>query len=79
MFDKQNKLSLNNAISYVAPKNNATKNIKSLNSRVSCVVGISILEFDKYCQTVFDFMELNISPTFKKFLQSERINANKKV
>ena len=47
----------------------------SLNNRISCVVVISIFGFNKYWHTVFNLMELNMSPTFKQFLQSETINS----
>ena len=40
----------------------------SLNSIIACVVGTFIFDFDKYWQTVFDLMELNISPTFNELL-----------
>ena len=45
-----------------------------LNNRISCVVGISIFGFKKYWQTVFNLMELNMSPTSKQFLQSKTVN-----
>ena len=48
-----------------------------LNNRISCVVRISIFEFNKYWQTVFNSMELNMSPTFKQFLQAKTANAEK--
>ena len=47
MFDIQKKKSMNNVIAYVVPKNKIVAHIMSLNSRISCVVGISIFEFDK--------------------------------
>ena len=68
---------MKNAINYVAPKNKTTVHIMSLNDRISCVVEISIFGFKKYQQRVFDFMELNTSPTFKKFLQSKTYHAEK--
>ena len=37
----------------------------NLKNRIFCVVGISIFRFKKYWQTVFNLMELNMSPTFK--------------
>ena len=49
----------------------------SLNSRIYCVVVISIFLFEKYRRMVFGLMELNIRPTFKQFLQEKTINANK--
>ena len=44
------------------------EHITSLNSRISCVVGITIFGFDNYWQTLFDFMGINASPTFKQLL-----------
>ena len=69
---------MNNAIDYVAPKNKTIAHIMSLNNRILCVVGIYILGFKKYWQIVFNLMELNISPTFKQFLQSKTDNGDKK-
>ena len=50
----------------------------SLNNRISCVVGILIFGFNKYWQTVFTLIKLNMSPTFKQFLQAETDNTEKK-
>ena len=49
----------------------------SLNNRISCVVRISIFGFKKYWRTVFNLMDLNMSLTFKQFLQAEIVNADK--
>ena len=38
---------------------------------------IPIFGFKKYWQTDLNLMELNMSPTFKNFLQSETVNADK--
>ena len=38
---------------------------------------ISVFVFDKYWQAVFDLVDINISPTFKKLLQSKTISAEK--
>ena len=49
----------------------------SLNNRIYCVVGISIFGFKTYRKRVFDFMEIQRTPTFKQFLQAETINIKK--
>ena len=49
----------------------------SLNSILFCVCGTSTFRFEKYFQTVFELMELNITPTFKKMVNTETINSNK--
>ena len=46
-------------------------------SRSSYVVVISIIMFNKYFQTVFSLMDLNISPTFNQLFQSETVNTKK--
>ena len=51
--------------------------ITSLKNRIFCVVGISIFRFKKYWHKVFNFMELNMSPAFKQFLQYKTVNADK--
>ena len=51
--------------------------IMSLNNRICRVVGICIIGFKKYWQTVFNLMGINISPTFKQSLQAETVNAEK--
>ena len=51
--------------------------IMSLNSRISCLMRISVFVFDKYWQAVFDLVDINISPTFKKLLQAKTISAEK--
>ena len=43
----------------------------SLNFRILCIVEISIFGFKKYWQRVFNFLELNMSSTFKQFLQTK--------
>ena len=48
MFDTYKNESMNNVIAYVAPKNKTMANSMSLNNRISCVVGISILGFKTY-------------------------------
>ena len=48
-----------------------------LNSKISCVVGISIFGFDKHQKTLFNLREFNISPTFKQLFHAKKINANK--
>ena len=77
MFDTQNNESMNNAISYIVPKNKTMAHIMSINIRISFVVGISIFSFNKYCQTVFYLMELNIIPTLKQLLQAKIFNSKK--
>ena len=68
---------MNDSIIYVAPKNNMVEHSMSLNSSVYRDVGIYIFGYKKYCQEMFDLMELNIIPTFKKFLQDETIHSKK--
>ena len=51
--------------------------IMSLNNRISCVVGMSVLGFKTYWKEVFDLMEIQTSSTFEQFLQSEALNAKK--
>ena len=67
---------MNHVISYVAPKKIMAHSM-SLNNRVSCVVGISIFGFKTYWKQVFNLMEIKTTPTFKHFLQAEKINAKK--
>ena len=50
----------------------------SLNNRISCVVGISILGFKTYWKQVFNFMEIQTTQTSKQFLKAETLNANRK-
>ena len=76
MFDQKNE-SMNKAITYVAPKNKTMTHSMSLLNRISYIVAISIFVFKKYWQTVFNFMELNMIPTFKQFLQVKTENAEK--
>ena len=68
---------MNNAIAYVAPKSKTIAHSMSLKNRISCVVGISIFSFNKYRRRVFNLMELNMKSTFKHFLRSETVNAEK--
>ena len=77
MFDTQKNESTNNAIAYVATKTKNMVHRMNLNNRILYVVGISIFRFRKYWQRVFNSMKLNMSPIFKKFLQSETYNAEK--
>ena len=51
----------------------------NLNNSISCVVGISILGFNKYWKAFLNLMDLNMSPTFKQFLQFETVNSEKKI
>ena len=76
-FDTQNNKSMNNVIAYILPKK-MMAHIMIHKNRIYCVVGISILWFKKYWHTVFNIMELSMSPTFKHFLQAEIVNADKK-
>ena len=76
MFDQKNE-SMNTAITYVAPKNKTMTHSMSLLNRISYIVAISIFVFKKYWQTVLNFMELNMIPTFKQFLQVKTENAEK--
>ena len=76
MFDTQKK-SMNNVISYIAPKNKTMAHIMSLNNRIFCVVGISILGFKTYRKKLFNLMGIQTTQTFKQFLQAEKINAEK--
>ena len=55
---------MNNVISYVAPKNKTMAHITSLNSSISCVVGVSIFGFKTYWKQVFGLMEIQTSSTF---------------
>ena len=68
---------MNNAIIYVAPKNNTMEHITSLKNRIYCMEGIFIFWFNKYRHKLFSLMEINMIPTFKQFLQSETVNADK--
>ena len=75
MFDTKRSESTNNEISYVSPKNKTMAHIPNLNNKISCDAGISILGFKKYWQTFFNFMDINMRPTFKQFLLSETVNS----
>ena len=44
---------------------------RSLNNRISFVVGNSIFRFKIFWKIVISFIALNMSPTFKQFLQAE--------
>ena len=77
MFETQTNKPMNNAITYVAPKNKTMVHSKSLNNRISFVVGISIFGFKTYWKLVFNLIEIKTTPTFKHFLQSETLNAEK--
>ena len=59
-------------------KNKTMTHSMKLNNTIICVVGISVFGFKKYWQRFFNFMELNMSPTFKQILQAETDNADKK-
>ena len=63
--------------SYVAPKNKTIAHSMSLNNRISCVVGMSILGFKTYWKQVFDLIQIQKSSTFEQFLQAEILNAKK--
>ena len=69
--------SMNNMIEYVAPKNKRMAHIMSLNKMISCMVGISIFGFKRYWKRVFKLIEIQITQTFKQFLQAQTINADK--
>ena len=56
MFDTQKNESMNNGIAYVALKNETMAHIMRLNDRISCVVGISILEFKTYWKQMLALM-----------------------
>ena len=77
MFDKQKNESMNNVISCVAPKNKTMAHTMSLDNRILCVVGISIIGFKTYWKQVFNFMEIQITQTFEQLLQAEKLNAEK--
>ena len=76
LIHKKNE-SMINAITYIAPKNKTMAHSMILNNRISCVLGISIFGFKKYWQTIFNLMDLNMSPTLKTFLQYKTVNARK--
>ena len=61
----------------MAPKNKAMAHSISLNNRISCVVEISIFGLKKYQKIVFNLMDINMIPTFKNFLQTKTLNAEK--
>ena len=65
MLDTHKKESMNNVISYVAPKNKTMAHSMRLNNRISCVVVISIFRFKTYWKRVFALMEI---PTTKEIL-----------
>ena len=69
--------SMDNSIASVALKNKTIAHITSPNNRILCIVGISIFGFKKYWQVFFNLIGINISPTFKQFLQAETDNAKK--
>ena len=69
---------MNNAISYVAPKNKTMTYSMSLNNKIYWVVGISIIGFKTYWKRVFNYMYIKTTPTFKQFLQSKTLNSEKK-
>ena len=68
---------MNNVIAYVIPKDNIMAHIMSLNNMISCVVGISIFGLKTYWKQVFDYMEIQATPTFKYFLQSKTLNSKR--
>ena len=67
-FDTQMNEALNNSIAYLCPKNKTFSSTTSLRSRISCVIGSSILNFDDFWSRVFKKLELSMSPTFNAFI-----------
>ena len=65
MQDTQKNESMNNVIAYIARKNKTMAHFMSLNSRISCVLGISIFGFKTYLEQVFALMEIQTTPTFE--------------
>ena len=78
MIDTQNNELITNTTTYIAPKNKTMEYITIINSRIYCVLGMYIFVRNKYWQTVFYMMKLNMSPNFKKSLQSKTVNSKKK-
>ena len=78
MFDTQKCELMNNLVAYNAPQNKTMAQIMVLNNTISCVVVIFIFRFKTYWKQVFNFMEIKKTPIFKKFLQDETLNAEKK-
>ena len=70
MFDTQKNKSTKNSIAYAAPKNKTMVHSMILNNRISCMLGIPMLGFNKYQHSVLNFMDLNMIPTLKQFLKS---------
>ena len=68
---------MNNVIAHVAPKNKTMSHTMSLNNIISCVVGISIFGFKTYWKQVFNLMQIQTTPIFEQFLQSETLNVKK--
>ena len=73
MFDTQ-KIINKQCDSIHCAKKKTMVHITSLNNRISCVVGISIFGLNTYWKQVFNLMEIQISLTFKQFLQVETLN-----
>ena len=69
--------STNNAITYVVPKNKTMAHSISLNNSILRIVVISVFGFKTYWKRVFNLMEIKTTPTFKQFLQSETLSADK--
>ena len=69
--------STNNAITYIVPKNKTMVHRIRLNNRILRVVVIYIFGYKTYCKRVFNLMEIKTTPTFKQFLQSETLSADK--
>ena len=76
MFDtqKKNKLTMQSKMCH---QKNIMANIMSLNSKISCVVRVSIFVFYRYWPEVFDLVDLNIRPTFKQSLQAKKSTPKK--
>ena len=71
------KKTINNAIACIARKNKKMVHSMIRKNRIYYVVGISIFGFNKYWQTVFNLIELNMSPNFKQLLQTRLVSAEK--
>jgi hypothetical protein len=71
--------SINNTVSYFAPKNRVYCKTRSLQNRVAFAVGVTSLGFSEYFLRLFKELGIQVTPPIRHFLEMKQKNRQKRI
>ena len=79
VFDTQVNESLNNTISWLAPKNKCYGGSQSLGNRIAIAIGMNVLGTSQYFVRLFKALSIPMTPNVAHYLEVQQSNRKKRI